>query len=83
MVGKIHSVIKRLQNPHGLKWRQVRKSYHRFPNIGYILQGDMVGKIRKIIRSKYSLNRGCSCSSATNLKGTCAYGGEGRECCVV
>ena len=31
-------------------------SYHRFPNIGEILQGGMVGKLREGIGSKYLLN---------------------------
>ena len=34
---KIHSLIKRLQNAHVLKWIRVRMSYHRFPNLGEVL----------------------------------------------
>ena len=51
VANEIHSVIKRLQKTHGLKWLRVRMSYHRFPNKGEILQGDMLGKLRKGIRS--------------------------------
>ena len=54
---KIHSVIKRLQNVHDLKWLRVRMSYHRFPNLGEVLQGDMVGKLRKGTGSKDFLDR--------------------------
>ena len=51
MVGEIHSVIKN-PNFHELKWILVRMSYHRFPNICEILQVDLVGKLRDVIRSK-------------------------------
>ena len=39
-----------------LKWLRVRMSYHRFPDLGEILQGDIVGKIRKGIWSKKNPN---------------------------
>ena len=57
-------------------------SYHPFPNLGEILQGDLVDKIRKGIGSEYFLNRKCNCNYTTKVKGTCAYGGERRACCV-
>ena len=44
---KIHSVIKKLRKYHDLKWLRVRMSYNIFPNIGEILQGDLVGKLRE------------------------------------
>ena len=44
---KIHSIIKRSQNDHGLKWIRVRISCHQLPNIGEIIQGDIVDKIKK------------------------------------
>ena len=50
---KIYSVIKRIKKYHGLKWLRVKMSDHRFPNLGEILQGDMLGKLRKRIRSEY------------------------------
>ena len=43
-------------------------SYHRFPNIGEVLQGDMIGKLRKGIGMKYFLDRECNCSSTTKVK---------------
>ena len=55
----------------------------RFPNLGEILQSDMVGKIRKGIVSKVFLNCDCKCKSTNKVKGTCACGGECRACCVV
>ena len=58
-------------------------SYHQFPNLGEILQGDLVGKIRKVIGSKGFLNRECNCNYTTKVKGTCAYRGECRAHFVV
>ena len=58
-------------------------SYRILLNIGEILQGDMVGKLRKVIGSKVFLNRKCNFNSTTKAKGTCAYEGEFRACCVV
>ena len=46
---KIQSVIKRLWKARGLKLLWVRMSYHQFPNLGEILQGDMLGNIRKLM----------------------------------
>ena len=53
----------------------LKESYHRFPNIGEILKGDMIGKLRKVSVSKDFLNRECNCISTTKVEGKCAYGG--------
>ena len=53
-------------------------SCHRLPILGEILQGDLVGKIRKLIGLKYFLNCECNCTSKTMVKFTCAYRGECR-----
>ena len=79
---KIHSVIKRFRNAHGLKWPRVRFSYHKFRNLGEILQSDLVRKIRKGVESKYLLNCEFNCNSTTKVKFTCACGGECRTFCV-
>ena len=52
-------------------------------NLGEILMCDLVGNTRKGICSKYFLNFECNCNSTPKVKGTCAYGGECRACCVV
>ena len=57
--------------------------YHQFPNLGEILQYDLLGKIRKGIGSEYFLNCEFNCNYTTKVKGKCAYGGECRSCCVV
>ena len=58
-------------------------SYHQFPNLGEILQGDIIVNIRKGIGLKAFLNCECICNSTTKVKVTCSYGGEFRSCCVV
>ena len=80
---KIHSLVLKLRKAHGLKWLQVRMAYHRFPNLGEILQGYMVGKLREGIGSKDFLNRECNCSSTKKVNGECAYESDYRACCVV
>ena len=57
-------------------------AYHRLPNIGETLQGDIVGKLRKGIGSKVFPNREFNCNSTAKVKGTCAYRGEYRACGV-
>ena len=69
---KIHCVIKILRKAHGLKWLRVRMSYYRFPNLGEVLQDDMIGKLRKGTGSKDVLDCECNCSSTTKVKGECA-----------
>ena len=58
-------------------------SYHRFPNLGEILQGDLVGKLIEGIGSKDFLNRECHCSSTKKVKVESAYEGDCRAFCVV
>ena len=43
-------------------------SYHRFPNLGEVLQGDMIWKLRKGIGSKDFLDRECNCNSTKKVK---------------
>ena len=54
-------------------------SYHKLPNITETLEGDVVGKIRKVIGLKDFLNREYNCNSTTKVKGTCSYWGECRS----
>ena len=57
-------------------------AYHRLPNIGETLQGDIVGKIRKGIGSE---NIYCefNFNYTTKVNGTCAYVGECRAFVLV
>ena len=58
-------------------------SYHRFPNFGGILQGDLVNKPRQDLAPKYFLDRELNCNSTTKVNRRCVYGGECRRCCVI
>ena len=58
-------------------------SYRRFPNLGGILQGDKVSKIRRGLESKGCIDRELNCNLATKVNGMCAYGGKCRRCCVI
>ena len=60
-----------------------RMSYHRFQNLGELLQGDLVSKIRLNLASKDFLDRECNCNTSTKVKGKCAYGGKCQKCCVI
>ena len=61
----------------------MRMFYHRSLNLGEIIQGFMVGKVRKGIGSKYFLNCDYNFSSMTKVKWTFVYEGEYIACCVV
>ena len=37
---------------HGLKWLRLSMSYHKFPNMGENLQGDLKSKLMEGIESK-------------------------------
>ena len=80
---KIYNIIKKLRDSNGIKWLRTRIYYHRFPNLGEHLQGDLVSKIRRNLAYKYSLDRACNCNTNTKVKGRCAYGGECQGCCVI
>ena len=43
---------------------------------GGLLQGDIVGKIRRGLESKGYNDREFNCKSTTKVNGMCAYGGE-------
>ena len=57
--------------------------YHILPNIGEILQVDMVSKTRQNLAYKDFLDREWNCNTTTKVKGRCAYGGEFCRCCVI
>ena len=73
---KIYNIIKKLRDSNGIKWLRTRMSYHRFPNLGELLQGDLVIKIRRNLASKDFIDTECNCNTNTKVKGKCAYGGE-------
>ena len=80
---KIYNIIKKLSDSNGIKWLCTRMSYHRLPNLGELLQGDLVSNIRRNLASKDFPDRECNCNTNTKVKERCAYGGECRRCCVI
>ena len=42
--GKIYNIIRKLRDSNGIKWLRTRMSYHRSPNLGELLQGDLIVK---------------------------------------
>ena len=58
-------------------------SYHIFPNLREIIQGDLVSKLRKGIAYKHSIDRKFNCNLTTKVNGMCAYRGECSRLCVV
>ena len=54
---KIYNIIKKLRDSNSIKWLRTRMSYHIFPNLGELLQGDLVSKIRRNLVSTNFLDR--------------------------
>ena len=51
----IYNIIKKLCDFNGIKWVRTQMSYHRFLNLGELLQGVLVSKTRRNLASKYFL----------------------------
>ena len=47
----------KLRDSNGIKWLRTQMSYHRFLNLGELLQGDLVSKIRRNLASKDFIDR--------------------------
>ena len=54
---KIYNIIKKLCDSNGIKWLRTRMSFPRFPNLGELLQGDLLSKIIHNLASKDFLDR--------------------------
>ena len=76
-------IIKKLRDNYNLKWLRVQMSYHRFPNLGQALQGDLNGKLIKNIRSEDYADLECNCNITSKVNGSCAFGGDCRKSVVV
>ena len=61
---------------HGLKWLRLSMSYHKFPNMGENLQGDLTSKLMEGIESKDFYKLECNCNKNTKENGECIYGGD-------
>ena len=78
----IHMILKSLRDKHGLKWLRSSMSYHRFPNLREIFQGDLTNKTLGGALSKDFMGRGCNCNSTTKVSGLCVYEGKCRNKCI-
>ena len=58
-------------------------SYHKFPNLREILQGDLNGKILKGIGSRDFEPLPCNCSAPSKHNGICIFNGKCRHSIVV
>ena len=57
--------------------------YHKFPNLGEIIQGNLLIKLQKGLESKYFVNRYYKCNSTMKVNGLFAYKRKCRKCCVI
>ena len=68
----IHRLVKRLRDKFDLKWLRVSMSYHRFPNLREMLQGDLSKKLIEGVESMDFKVRDCNCRGGKT--GKCQYG---------
>jgi hypothetical protein len=58
----IHKILKKLRNKFDLKWLRILMSYHQFPNMREMLQGDLfLKKLTEGIKSIAFKVRDCNC----------------------
>ena len=58
-------------------------TYHKFSNVGQILQEDLTGKLMEGISSKDFEFRECNCHNASKTNWVYIYNGDGRRSVVV
>ena len=58
-------------------------SYRRFPNLGGIVKGDLVSKLRKGLPLEDFVDRDCNCNLIKKVFVTCIYKGGCCGCFVV
>jgi hypothetical protein len=78
----IHKLLKKLRNKFELKWLRILMSYHRFPNMREMLQGDLSKKLTEGVESKDFKVRDCNCRGGKG-PGKCQYGGFCRMPIVI
>ena len=79
----IHVLIKQLRQKHNLKWLRLLMSYHKFPNMGENLQGDLTSKLMEGIGLNDFQKLKCNCNKNTKMNGECIYGDNCRASMVV
>lgn len=77
----IHKIIKDIKKAFPtLSWLRVSMSYHRFPNIRELFQGDLNTKLVEGVNSLDYMDRPCNCRVG---KTNCPYMGKCRQRIVV
>jgi hypothetical protein len=79
----IHKILKKLRNQFDLKWLRVSMSYHCFPNMREMLQGDLLKKLTKGIESMdFKVRDCCNCRGGRG-PGKCQYRGFCRILIII
>jgi hypothetical protein len=78
----IHKILKKWRNKFDLKWLRISMSYHHFPNMREMLQGDILKKLTECIKSMDFKVRDCNCRGSRG-PGKCQYGGFCRMPIVI
>ena len=80
---RVHSINKISCDSHIINRIRTWMSYNRLPNLGGLIQGNLVSKLRKCFAPKDFVNRECNWRSARKVNGICVYKGNFCKCCVV
>ena len=80
-VEPIHKIINRLRKEFGLTWLRTSMSYHRYPNLRELFQGDLTTKLNEGIDSEDFKTLPCNCRDRRD--NGCNYGNVCRQSIVV
>ena len=64
---------------NNLSWMKVQMYYHRFNNLGGLLNGDLAAKIGQVILSVDLMDRECNFSIPSKVNSECVYEGKIRK----
>ena len=80
----ISVTIRELSKKHGLTWLRPKMSYHRFTNLGEMLNSDLSGKVMMNIYDEEGEDRECNCKPGSKCEnGECLHGGDCRKKYVI
>ena len=82
----ISVTIRELSKKHGLTWLRPKMSYHRFTNLGEMLNSDLSGKVMMNIYDEEGEDRESNRkpgSKCENENGECLHGGDCRKKYVI
>ena len=75
----LHILINELKKEYNLTWLRFRMSYHRFPNVRELFNGDLTTKMMEDIIDTDVKDEDCNCNRVSKTQdGKCIYGGECR-----